>query len=62
MSNPITRANPAAWAVRAIPTIPPAGPDKIASLPRNRRESVSPPLDCMNWTLTSPSSLATSST
>ena len=62
MSKPITLANPAACAVLAMPTIPPAGPDKIASLPRNRRESVSPPLDCMNCTLVPPSSAATWST
>ena len=62
MSNPITRANPAACAVRAMPTIPPAGPDRIASLPRNRCASVSPPLDCMNCSRTPPSSPATRST
>ena len=33
----------------SAPTIPPAGPDRIASLPWNRWASVSPPLDCMNW-------------
>src|SRR5215469_7811359 len=48
MSNPITRSKPAAAAVRAMPTIPPAGPDRIESLPRKLAASVSPPLDCMN--------------
>ncbi len=33
MSNPITRLKPAAAAVRAAPTTPAAGPDRIASLP-----------------------------
>ena len=48
MSNPITRSKPAAAAVRAMPTMPPAGPDRIESLPRNAPASASPPLDCMN--------------
>ena len=47
MSKPMTWSKPASAAVFAIPTIPPAGPDRIASLPRNRPASVSPPLDCM---------------
>ena len=62
MSNPITWVNPAAWAVRATPTIPPAGPDRIESLPRNDCASVRPPCDCMNCTRTPGSSLVTLST
>ena len=34
-------------AVRAAPTMPPAGPDRIASLPWKCPASVKPPLDCM---------------
>ncbi len=62
MSKPITRSKPAAPAVRAMPTMPPAGPERIESLPRNDAASVSPPLDCMNSTRTPASSAATSST
>jgi hypothetical protein len=62
MSNPMTRPKPAASAVRAMPTMPPAGPDRMASLPRKPAASVSPPLDCMNSSRTSRSSAATSST
>ena len=49
-------------AVRAAPTMPPAGPDRIASLPWNRCASANPPLDCMKYSRTPPSSLATCST
>ena len=59
MSKPTTRSNPAALAVRAMPTMPPAGPDSTASRPRKARASTSPPLDCMNSSRTSPSSSAT---
>jgi hypothetical protein len=38
---------PAATAVRAMPTMPPAGPERIASLPWKRCASVRPPEDCM---------------
>ena len=31
-----------------MPTTPPAGPDRIASLPRKARAPASPPFDCMN--------------
>jgi hypothetical protein len=48
MSKPITLAKPAAPAVSTAPTTPPAGPDRIASLPRNNPADVSPPDDCMN--------------
>jgi hypothetical protein len=34
-------------AVRAAPTMPPAGPDRIASLPWKERASARPPEDCM---------------
>ena len=33
---------------RAMPTTPPAGPDRIASLPWNSSAAVSPPEDIMN--------------
>ena len=59
MSKPMTLPNPAAADVRAMPTIPPAGPDRIESLPRNVRASVSPPLDCMNCSRTPLSSPVT---
>jgi hypothetical protein len=36
------------FAVSTMPTTPPAGPDRMASLPWNRSASVSPPDDCMN--------------
>ena len=39
-----------ALAVRAIATTPPAGPDRIASLPANRLAEVRPPDDIMNMT------------
>ena len=62
MSNPMTCVNPAMAAVRAMPTTPPAGPDRMLSLPWNRRASVSPPLDCMNMIRVSPSAEAMPST
>ena len=62
MSNPITRVSPAACAVRAIPTMPPAGPDRIASLPRKWCASVRPPEERMNWHFTPGSALLTWST
>ncbi len=36
MSKPMSFVNPADRPVSAMPTTPPAGPDRIASLPRNR--------------------------
>ena len=45
-----------------MPTMPPAGPDRIESLPRKLAASVRPPLDCMNSSRTPASSLATSVT
>ena len=39
---------PAERPVSAMPTTPPAGPDRIASLPRNNSAAVSPPDDIMN--------------
>ena len=45
-----------------MPTMPPAGPDKMESLPRKLAASVRPPLDCMNSSLTRVSSAATSVT
>ena len=62
MSKPITLSCPANWAVRAIPTMPPAGPLKMASLPANTWASVKPPEDCMNISFTPGISLATWST
>ncbi len=47
MSKPITRLKPASVAVAAAPTMPPAGPERIASFPSNIAASVSPPEDCM---------------
>ncbi len=48
MSKPISLSKPAASAVRTMPTTPPAGPERIASLPWNSAASVRPPFDCMN--------------
>src|SRR5580704_5137430 len=48
MSKPIRFLNPAERPVSAMPTTPPAGPDRIASLPRNRSAAVRPPDDIMN--------------
>ena len=39
---------PAMRAVSTAPTTPPAGPERMASLPLNRCAEVSPPEDCMN--------------
>ena len=62
MSKPMIRSSPARAAVLAAPTMPPAGPDRMASLPWNRRASTSPPLLCMNISRTSPVAAATRST
>ena len=62
MSKPMVLVKPASAAVRAMPTIPPAGPDTMESFPRKPAASVSPPLDCMNSSLTPFSSAATSVT
>ena len=62
MSKPITRSKPADSLTRAMPTMPPAGPDRIESLPWNARASVSPPLDCMNCSRTPAMCDATRST
>ena len=62
MSNPITLPNPARADIRLMPTMPPAGPERIASLPRKCIASVSPPLDCMNISRTPGSWPATRST
>ena len=47
MSKPMIRSNPAIAAVRAAPTMPPAGPERIASLPWKFSDAVRPPFDCM---------------
>ncbi len=62
MSKPITFPKPALSAVFTMPTMPPAGPDRIESLPWKRCASVSPPEDCMNMSLAPGSSAATWST
>ena len=63
MSKPITRSKPASAAVFAIPTIPPAGPERIASLPWKAAASVRPPDDCMkNSRASAPSAATTRST
>ena len=51
ISKPMTRLKPALTPVSAIATTPPAGPDKIASLPAKSFADVSPPDDIMNMTL-----------
>ena len=62
MSNETMRPWPARAAVSTAPTMPPAGPERMASLPWNSRASVRPPFDCMNMSRTpSPSSSATPS-
>ena len=48
MSKPMTLAKPARRAVSIAATTPPAGPERMASLPWNRLAAVSPPDDCMN--------------
>jgi hypothetical protein len=48
MSKPSTAAQPAAWAVRATPTTPPAGPETTASLPRKASARTSAPAEVMN--------------
>ena len=50
MSKPMTRLKPALLPVSAIATTPPAGPDRIASLPAKRLAEVRPPDDVMNIT------------
>ncbi|MNW06547.1 hypothetical protein D3C71_2029750 [compost metagenome] len=50
MSKPMTRSKPAASPVFARPTTPPAGPERIASLPWNMSAAVRPPDDIMNMT------------
>ena len=48
MSKPMRRSKPASRPVSAMPTTPPAGPERIASLPWNSSAAVSPPDDIMN--------------
>ena len=62
MSKPMIFSKPAMPPVRTAPTTPPAGPDRIASLPWNMRASTSPPFDCMNISRVSPSASASRST
>ena len=59
MSKPMTLSNPAAFAVSAMPTMPPAGPDRIASRPWNNSAAFRPPEEAMNRTVgaSSPASL-----
>ena len=48
MSKPMRWRKPACRPVSAMPTTPPAGPERIASLPWNNSAAVSPPDDIMN--------------
>ena len=48
MSKPMTWPKPALRAVSTAATTPPAGPDRIASLPWKSSAAVRPPEDCMN--------------
>src|SRR5579872_5318164 len=48
MSNPIERAKPVRWATREKPITPPAGPDRMLSLPTNRSASTSPPAEVIS--------------
>ena len=48
MSKPMRCLKPACRPVSAMPTTPPAGPDRMASLPWNSSAAVSPPEDIMN--------------
>ena len=48
--------------VRTMPTMPPAGLDRIASLPWKPPASARPPDDCMKYSRTPGISAATSST
>ena len=59
MSKPMMRSSPAIAAVRAAPTMPPAGPDRIASLPWKPCASARPPFDCMKYSRVPASSAAT---
>jgi hypothetical protein len=62
MSNPMIWSSPAIAAVRAAPTMPPAGPERIASLPWKAPSSASPPFDGMKYSRTPASSATTWST
>ena len=62
MSKQITLSKPARRLTATAPTTPPAGPERIASLPRNSVASVRPPCDCMKRRRTSPSRAVTLST
>mmetsp|Transcript_5844 Transcript_5844/g.16555 ORF Transcript_5844/g.16555 Transcript_5844/m.16555 type:complete len:220 (+) Transcript_5844:98-757(+) len=63
MSNVTKRSYPAATDVLTAATMPPAGPDRMASFPWNTVASVRPPLLCMNCRrVPPPSSAATCST
>jgi hypothetical protein len=57
MSKPITLSKPASLAVSAMPTTPPAGPDRIASRPWNRSADFKPPEEAMNMILVASSPL-----
>ena len=47
MSKPMTRSKPAAFAVAAMPTTPPAGPGIDRVLGAELLAAMSPPFDCM---------------
>ena len=62
MSKVMILSKPASALTRTAPTMPPAGPDRMASLPLNIWASTRPPLLCMNISRTSPIARATWST
>ena len=45
MSKPMARWKPAAWATCEKPITPPAGPERMLSLPTNESASTSPPAE-----------------
>ena len=57
MSKPITFSKPASRAVSAMPTTPPAGPERMASRPWNSSADFRPPEEAMKmmWGVTIPS-------
>ena len=55
MSNPMDRSYPARRATREDPMTPPAGPDRMLSLPTKRSASTRPPADVMIFSELSPS-------
>ena len=62
MSKVMIFSKPPMAEVRTAPTMPPAGPDRIESLPWNSAASVRPPFDRMNMSRAPPRAAATWST